>query len=318
MITYRHFRNSDPPGLCAVWRSQPALHGRCQPLTPLLFEPLVLAKPYFDARGLIVAVEHDKIVGFAHAGFGAAEDRSQICRDMGVVCTVLALPHPQHDEICTALLARAEDYLREAGAKVMYGGQIDPLNPYYRGMYGGSELPGVLKSDEPLHQLFVRSGYREIDRVAVLERDLAGFRAPVDRKLMQVRRQYNVEATFDPPAANWWEACAFGHSDRTRFVLRSIREGSTAATVTFWDMEPLAASWGSHAVGLLDLETQAPLRRQGLATQLLGEALRQLHAHGIARCQVQCMAGNAAALALYAKLGFQPIDEGIVLRKEPG
>ena len=71
-----------------------------------------------------------------------------------------------------------------------------------------------------------------------------------------------------------------------------------------------------HAVGLIDLETAPAHRRLGLATFLIGEALRQLHAHGVMRCQVQTMEQNAAALGLYKKLGFQEVDQGIVLRKE--
>ncbi len=73
-----------------------------------ILEQQVLAKSYFDPSGLIVAVDHEQIVGFAHAGFGVDEDRRELSREMGVVCTVLVSPHQQHDEIAAQLLARAE------------------------------------------------------------------------------------------------------------------------------------------------------------------------------------------------------------------
>ncbi len=176
-------------------------------------------------------------------------------------------------------------------------------------------MPGVLKSDEKAVALFTAHGYRQIDGVVVFERDLAGFRPPVERKLLQVRRRYSLEATFDPPAANWWDACTYGQTDRTRFVLRA-GQNEPVSSVTFWDMEPLAQTWGVPAVGLVQLFTVESARRQGLSTFLIGEALRQLHAHGVARCQVQCMKQNTAAQELYRKLGFKEIDEGLVLRKE--
>jgi ribosomal protein S18 acetylase RimI-like enzyme len=81
-------------------------------------------------------------------------------------------------------------------------------------------------------------------------------------------------------------------------------------------MEPLASSWGVQAVGMVELITAENLRRQGLATFLVGEALRQLHAYGISRCQVQAMESNSAALGLYNKLGFEAIEQGVVLRKD--
>ena len=130
-----------------------------------------------------------------------------------------------------------------------------------------------------------------------------------------MRRKYHVEATFDPPARHWWDACSYGLTDRTRFVLRSPSQEAPASSVTFWDMEPLASSWGVQAVGMIDLFTYEDFRRQGLATFLVGESLRQLHAYGVARCQVQTMRYNEAALGLYHKLGFEEVDTGVVLRK---
>jgi ribosomal protein S18 acetylase RimI-like enzyme len=314
VIRYRHFRNCDPPGIAEVWRSQPAARGRIQPLTPLLLEYQVFSRPYFDPAGLIVAVQDERIVGFAHAGFGASDDRSQLDYQTGVICQILVGPHPERDAIASELRAQAENYLRSRGAKLVYGGGIFPVNPFYLGLYGGSELCGVLASDTSMLAAF-GDDYREIDRVIVFERELASFRAPVDRRVMQVRRNFHIEATFDPSAANWWEACTYGQADRTRFVLRPARDQTAACTATFWDMEPLASSWGVHAIGLVELATLQPHRRQGLAMYLVSEALRQLQAHGVQRCQVQAMQSNAAAIALYTKLGFSQIDQGIVLRR---
>ena len=70
MLTYRSFRNFDPPALTALWRSRAGQPGFVQPLSTDLFEQLVFAKLYFDYGGLVLAHDDGRLLGFAHAGFG--------------------------------------------------------------------------------------------------------------------------------------------------------------------------------------------------------------------------------------------------------
>jgi ribosomal protein S18 acetylase RimI-like enzyme len=84
----------------------------------------------------------------------------------------------------------------------------------------------------------------------------------------------------------------------------------------FWTIQPLAAHWGVHAAGLVDLLVDANQRRQGLATFLISEAIRHLRERGISLIETQTMIHNAPALGLYKKLGFEQVDQGIVYRKE--
>jgi ribosomal protein S18 acetylase RimI-like enzyme len=67
---------------------------------------------------------------------------------------------------------------------------------------------------------------------------------------------------------------------------------------------------------MIDLEASSQRRRQGLATFLLSEAFQRLRSRGILRVEAQTMQQNAPALALYEKLGFTKVDEGVVYRKE--
>ena len=62
MIEYRHFRNCDSPGIVGLWRRQPPLHGRVQPMSAGMLETYVLSKPYFDPAGMILAIEDGEIV----------------------------------------------------------------------------------------------------------------------------------------------------------------------------------------------------------------------------------------------------------------
>ena len=180
MLTYRTFRNSDPPVLTSLWRSRAGQPGLLQPVSPELFEQLVFAKLYFDYAGLFLAWDDDVPVGFAHVGFGPTDDESSISTDIGVICTVLVRPGCAEAEVSAGLVDRCEDYLRRRGAKTICGGGLHPINPFYLGLYGGSELPGILDSDATARQAFAARGYQEVERTTVLRRELGGFESLVD------------------------------------------------------------------------------------------------------------------------------------------
>jgi GNAT superfamily N-acetyltransferase len=317
LIRYRPFRNTDPPHIAEIWRSQPPLRALMQPMSVAVLDRFVLSKPYFDRHGLIVAVDDERPVGFAHAGFGPNDDESDLSTQRGVTCMLMVVPqHPQRDEIARELLRQSENYLEQRGAHTLYGGCIEPLDPFYLGLYGGSELPGVVASHKQLVDLYPAAGYREEQRTVIMHRQTAGFRPIVDRQQMLVRKKFRVDTMPDPPAATWWEACTIGQTERIRFELVPKEGGNPAAVATFWDIEPLASSWGVRAMGLMRMATSSLHRRQGLSTFLLGEAVRQLQSQGISQIELQCMRANHAAVKLYAKHGFSEVDEGIVFVKE--
>jgi ribosomal protein S18 acetylase RimI-like enzyme len=80
-------------------------------------------------------------------------------------------------------------------------------------------------------------------------------------------------------------------------------------------METMAPAWGVRAAGIVGLEVWGEQRRQGLATFLLGEAIRQMHAQGVALAEVQVAADNESAVALFQKLGFNEVDQAVHYRK---
>jgi GNAT superfamily N-acetyltransferase len=316
VYTFRPFRNSDPPRLAEIWRDQSPLRGRAQPVTAGLLEQLVFSKPYFEPAGLIVALCDNVPVGFAHAGFGANDDSSGLSTDMGTTYQLLMRAEYRDGALAAELLARAENYLRERGAKIIYGGGIRPLNGYYLGLYGGSELPGILIGDTPFSEACLQNGYREIDRVMIVQLELAGFRPPVGRTLRQLRREMNCQEIHSPPARTWWEACTTGAFERVRFMLTRPSSCEPVADVWFWDVEPLSTVWGAPAAGMFDLHVATGQRRRGMALFLLGEALDRLRNRGVLLVEAQTMKHNVPALALYEKLGFRKVDEGVVYRKE--
>jgi ribosomal protein S18 acetylase RimI-like enzyme len=316
MLTYRTFRNFDPPALAALWRSRTEQPGLVQPVSPDLFEQLVFAKLYFDYGGLVLAHSDGRLVGFAHAGFGSNEERSWISVETGVTCMVLTDPACAEAEVAAGLLDRAEEYLRRRGAKVLYGGGLQPLCPFYIGLYGGSELPGILDFDTVARDAMAARGYREVERTVLLRRELHGFESQIDRQQMQIRRQMQVEVTADAATRNRWEALTVGEFDLTRFDLVTRGGKGAVASALFRNMEPSGAGGVGHAVGLLELSVEPTCQRRGFATFLLNEAFRQFLRQGIASVEVQASETNAAALGALQKLGLQETGRGGVWKKD--
>ena len=315
MIRFRPFRNSDPPRLLEVWRQQSPVRGLMQPISNILLEMFVLSKPYFDRHGLIVAVDDDRVVGFAHAGFGPNGDRSRLSHDIGVLCVLIAANHPQRPEILVGLIDQMEEYLRATGAQQMRIGGSFPVSPFYMGLSGGSDLLGVQATDEEMDQLYRSRGYNVLQRTVVYERALSHFRSPVDRRLVQHRRKFRIVARVNPTDSVWWDTCVFGPTDRIHFLLQSKEDDATCGEVTFWDMGPVSTRPGAGGMGMINLQVYPEFRERGLGTFLVGEALKQLQASGISRVETQAAIHSEPAIRILQRLDFTELRQGILYDK---
>ncbi len=316
MIHYRPFLNSDPPAIAEIWRSQAPSWALIQPMTPAVLDELVFSKPYYDRQGLILALEDDQPVGFAHAGFGPDPAYRRLEFSRGTTALLLVKPHPAHESIAQELLRHSEQYLRSQGATTLLGGATQELAPYYFGLYGGSLLPGVLAADTATVQLYRSAGYREREFCRILRRELAGFRPPVDRNLMQLRRQFQLQKELEALPTTWWHASLFGSTDVLRFTLVPKSGGSPVVTASLWDIEPLASSWGVHAMGLLQLQVHDDTSTSTLVTFFLGELVRQLQDYSTTMVECQVAVDDSVLATVCRQLGFEEVDRGLLFDKE--
>ena len=312
----RPFRNTDPPHLAEIWRSQPPQRSMLQPISASLLELGVFSKMHFDPQGLIVSTRDEVPVGFVHAGFGPNEEGTAIDTSLGTTYMLMLHNGEEDQGLADRLLAASEDYLRTRGVSVLYAGGIKPMNSFYLGLYGGSEIPGILDSNKLLRETCTKHGYRETSQIPILQTDLKTFRPSLSRKVRQLRRETVIVETIDPVSSTWWESCVWGAMQRDLFQLVDKKEKRVVATASFWDVQPLSASWGVCTAGLFDLYVEPDWRRRGAANYLLSEAFRKLHSRGVSTVEVQTMATNEAALALYDQLGFAEVDRGKVFRKD--
>lgn len=312
MTKFRHFQNTDPPGLARVWNAQPPQRGLMSRISESLLDQYVLSKLFFDPRGLIVAEDEETIRGFVHVGFGPSDDGRQPDRREGAIALVLVDKPDSESTLGDDLRESAEEYLRKEGAVHCLGGARDDVAPFYRGLYGGSGLPGVLESDTFQTRLFQKAGYVPSERSLIWQRTLADFRPPMNRELLQVRRQFRLDSVPTRPPVQWWEACCSAHHEEIEFRLADMSGSRELARMMAWDLEPLSSSWGAVSAGLRKWQLLDPQASAAHEQFLLVESLKQLQTQGISLVEMQTAEQDTSARTLLEELGFHQVDSGIV------
>jgi ribosomal protein S18 acetylase RimI-like enzyme len=272
----------------------------------------------FEHPGLIVAERDGRIVGFVHAGFGPAlpvdaERPLELSREMGTLAMLVVEDGLDVAVVAAELIRAAEDYLRTRGAKVLYAGGMFPLNPFYWGVYGGSEGAGVLSGHEPFRSVLIELGYEPVSTTVLLQADLNIAEAR-DPRAALIRRQTQIEFQDDVLAKNWWQNLALGEFQFMRARLLSRSSGEQIACAETWDMGWFARSDGRTRIGLVNLEVAAEHRRKGHGRYLIAEIFRRARENLIDLVEVQTLSTNEPALSLYASLGFRPVDEATLFR----
>ncbi|AGA25954.1 GNAT family N-acetyltransferase [Singulisphaera acidiphila] len=316
MTNFRSFRNGDSPALAALWNRGIPEQGAARPLTGHEFDSHVISKSNFDANGLIVAERDHRVIGFAHAGFGPDEPvgpPNRLNFDIGTIAMLVVESGPEDVELETNLVLAAERYLRSHGAKVIYAGGQFPLNPFYWGIYGGSEYAGILSTHHGFLRAILRAGYEPVSETVLMEADLHRPEVREPRSPL-IRRVARVEVVEDSLPGNWWEALAIGNYRPTCFQLLAKADDRVLARATTWDMSWFGRRDNRLRLGLIGMGVDPEHRRKGYGRHLVAEILRRSRGEMISSVALQTRATNTPALELYQSLGFDPSETSILYR----
>jgi ribosomal protein S18 acetylase RimI-like enzyme len=315
VIEYRHYRNSDPPRILTLWNQSGFARGGATGISHDLLDQLLFSQPYFDRRGLILACEDDRLVGMVHAGFGCNEHRTDLNPLDGVICQLLVHPERRRQGIGRELMDRAKRYLVEQGSTTIHAGPGPGRDPFYCGLYGGSESAGFLATDEDAAEFLASCGFEAADRFVVYQRPLeleAG--EAVDFRSVQWKRQVRIEISAQNNDGDWWWNNRFGRLDYVRFRLLQKENDEVLASLTLIGLDQFIPKWNSRAIGLADIHVAENRRRQGLGRLLITETLRRLKQETISLVESHAIESDVALMGLLTSCGFQRIDAGTQYR----
>lgn len=310
MLHFRSFRNTDIPGLVDVWNESFIGRGCSQLRNCSILERYLFSKPFFAADGLIVALEDDQRVGFAHAGFGPNLRETGLSHQSGVLCVIGVRPMFRRRGIGSELLSRCEDYLQTKGAANLFAGPMKPLAPFYFGLYGGADLPGFLASDEAAAPFLEYNGYVAGDTCLVFQRALDEQVNIVDARFPNLRKKYSLRVMPRATIGTWWQEALLGPIDPLEFRIEETLTGRVAARCEVYEMEAFSWRWGVPSVGVQNIAVHDDIRRQGIGRFLLAQLLRYLQEQYFGLVEVQVMERNQAGVKLLRSLGFEQVDFG--------
>jgi ribosomal protein S18 acetylase RimI-like enzyme len=310
VIQFRTFRNDDPPRLVRFWNETFTGRGTYYLRTPTPLERHVFAKTWFDREGLIVASEDDRIVGMIHCGFGPNESQNDLSFNPGLICVLAVHPDFRKRKIGTELLQRAEAYFRTKGTSTIIIGSTPLRNPFYLGLYGGSNSPGILRSDSGATPFPKAFGYEEEKTVYVFQRRLELPLNIPDPRFGPFKRRFDFEVSSRHGIGTWWFESVWNLIELSDFRLIDRSSGMVVASARMWEMDGFSWRWGVPSSGIVNVEVRPELRRQGIGKYLMVQLVRHLQDNYYGIAEVQIPDSHPIANTMFKNLGFELVDVG--------
>jgi len=313
------FRAAHLKGMAEVWNEAFAGGPNFVHLTEADFRRRVTEQPSFDPANLLVALRDGRVAGFTHFGF-----RSNLwhhLRDRRLDPTegqvyVLVAP-PGECQTMERLLDTAIERLAQGGARrVLLGPSwVFGAQPFYNGIAGAYEIPGLDPSREELVRLAANQGFTEIARYGTPELDLSDAAQLSDLRLQM--------ATLEERAREWGlrrRIASLGSVFLAERHAVLLSQGSwDVAMAAFGLWYEYQREYGRRLFGITSVQVAEEWRGKGLGKLVMLAAMETAAAAGAEALHLHVHEANRTAWRLYHEaLGFQPKCAWVTLARRLG
>ena len=310
-LTIQPYQPDDLQGALAVLaQAMPS-----DPISPARFTQQVLMDPNFRPEGALVARHEGEVAGFCLAiARQVPLENAPPDGERGYVTLIGVRPAFQRQGIGSALLARAEAYLRSQDrATVM-------VAPYAPGYF----IPGVdVAAYAGGLRCFLRHGYREVYRPIAMEAPLWEWRLP-EWAAEKIGRLEEAGVRCEAYRPEWsLPLLEFTSQEFPGDWVRVVRETMGRILGGEPPQRLLLAHEQGRVLGLVHFQNErfgpigvaAAERGRGLGLMLMFRALAAMREQGF-RAAWFLWSDDATARRLYQHAGFQERRRFAVLRKE--
>ena len=313
-LEIRSYINTDTHSICEVWNAHHAGLA-VGSISSMHFELAVLAKPYFVAEDLLVALDQGVMRGFLHLSKGSTPDLTEVDSERGVLSALCVVPSLDEAEIAAALLSQADAWLTESGATACVTRPMPPDCLYYLGLGAGDSMMGITTADQRTYGWLVKAGW--VPRIATSgwELFLDNFHPPVDRLQIQIRRTAHVGRMLDEPLLPWRQACLLGHTEPTGFQLTMRAEGTVAQELLVWSVGQELMTTPKSIVWIWPIEVVESAQSADQLVFLLSESLRQMSEDRVEVVRTFSDSAKTLVTSVLTRLGFRNAASGVVLEK---
>lgn len=279
------------------------------------FELAVLAKPYFVAEDLLIAVEDDVMQGFLHLSNASAIDLADTDHQRGVLSALCVTPGANEAEVAAALLRQADQMLAQSGVSSCATRPMPPDCPFYLGLGAGDSMMGITTADQRTYNWLVTAEWVPRQATSGWELFLGNFQPPIDRLQIQIRRTAHVDRLLDEPLLPWRQACLLGHTEPIGFQLTLRAEERVAQELLVWSVGQELMTTPEAIVWLWPIEVVDSTQNADQLVFLLSESLRQMAEDRVEVVRTYSDSAKTLVTSVLTRLGFRNSVSGVVLEK---
>jgi len=278
--------------IVAIFNREHAPFEFVAPLSPELFETQLAAKSVFSAEGCPILMQGAKAVGFAltccKQEIGAAKPDLTV----GVIDGMF-FPSDRLD-LGEQLLRHCLSHLRARGARTTYGFASHGGYPFWRGLYMGLE-PVCLTAYTHMWIAFMGAGFEH-------HQQSLNYLGPPRGLPYRQDLEYRLA---DVHVSDAWESDSWrGHRPQR---LAACIDGEQVGAISFAELPFLSDHRGLSVAGISGMSVIPNMRRQGIASSLMGRLFDVLSDAGVNEILVGTTVQNAAARRTYEKAGMRVI-----------